>query len=109
MTMKYLIAATALSGALFASPAQADVPIPGTGLSVSGEANLLSDFRFRGVSRSGEDPALQGQLTVSHDSGFYVGGRGTTLNGIDNFRFRDPQIRDLGDLQLDLYAGYNAD
>ena len=93
----------------FAAPAFAEVPVPGTGFSVSGEAQLMSDYRFRGVSRSDEDPAGQANLSLSHGSGFYVGTRATTLSGIDNFRIRDPRVDDLGDLELDVYAGYNAD
>ena len=89
--------------------ASAQVPVPGTGLTLSGGAELMSDYRFRGVSRSDEDPALQGNVTVSHDSGFYAGTRATTLSGLDNFRLRDPQFQDLGDVELDIYAGYSAD
>ena len=101
----------AASGAALAlaEPAAAEVPVPATGLEIGGEAELLSDYRFRGISRSDEDPALRGSLTVSHDSGFYVGARGATLGGVDPFRLRDPQIEDLGDVELDLYAGYGAD
>jgi uncharacterized protein (TIGR02001 family) len=33
----------------------------------------VSDYRFRGVSLSGRDPALQGSVDVSHDSGVYAG------------------------------------
>ena len=55
MKLIFLSAAAASLG--FALPAAAQVPIPGTGLSVSGEAELMSDYRFRGVSRSDEDPA----------------------------------------------------
>jgi len=105
-----VIALSAAAAALgLAAPAAAQVPIPGTGLSVSGEAELMSDYRFRGISRSDEDPAAQANVTVSHVSGLYVGTRATTLSGLDNFRLRDPQIEDLGDLELDLYAGYSAD
>lgn len=105
-----VIALSAAAAALgLAAPAAAQVPIPGTGLSVSGEAELMSDYRFRGVSRSDEDPAGQANVTVSHASGLYVGTRATTLSGLDNFRLRDPQVQDLGDLELDLYAGYSAD
>ena len=104
--------AAAAAALAFAAPVAAQVPIPGTGLTVSGKAELMSDYRFRGVSRSDEDPAAQANLTVSHGSGFYAGARGTTLSGVDTFRIRDPQVRDLGDLgelELDLYAGYTAD
>jgi uncharacterized protein (TIGR02001 family) len=110
MTMRLPFLLAAAAGAIgLAAPAAAEVPVPGTGLTLSGEAELMSDYRFRGVSRSDEDPALQAALTVETPGGFYVGGRGTTLSGIDNFRIRDPQVEDLGDLQLDLYAGYSAD
>jgi uncharacterized protein (TIGR02001 family) len=102
-------AAAALAALGLSSPASADVPIPGTGLSASGQVQALSDYRFRGVSRSDEDPALQANLTVSHGSGLYAGARGTTLDGLDNFRLRDPDLDDLGDLQLDIYAGYSTD
>lgn len=85
--------------ALFALAAPAAAQAPDGGLSVSAEATLLSDYRFRGISRSDEDPALQGALTVQTDNGFYVGARGTTLN----------EAGALGDVQLDLYAGYGVD
>jgi uncharacterized protein (TIGR02001 family) len=80
---------------------------PTLGLAV--EAGLLSDYRFRGISRSDEDPALRASLNLFHDSGLYAGVRGTTLSGTDSWRRRDPAFRDLGDVQLDLYAGWRAD
>lgn len=101
---RILITAAALS----AAPASA-VPVPGTGLNINAEATLMTDFRFRGVSRSGEDPALQGNAVVGHDSGFYVGAQATTLDGLDTFRLRDPDLDDLGDAQVELYAGYGRD
>lgn len=67
------------------------------GISISGEAVLLSDYRYRGISRSDEDPAAQASLTVSSAGGLYAGARGTTLRDIEDF----------GDVQLDLYAGYS--
>jgi uncharacterized protein (TIGR02001 family) len=107
--MKRLLTCSAALAALAASPAAAAVPLPGTGIEVSGEIGLMNDYRFRGISRSDEDPALQASLTAWHNSGFYVGARGTTLDGLDNFRLRDPAFQDLGDVQLDLYAGYGTD
>jgi uncharacterized protein (TIGR02001 family) len=100
--MRAFLFAAAASG--LAAPAFADVPIPGTGLSVGGQAQVMSDYRFRGVSRSDEDPAVQVNGTVRHDSGLYVGVRATSVDGLDNFR-----LRDLGDAEVDLYAGYTRD
>jgi uncharacterized protein (TIGR02001 family) len=73
---------------------------------ISGEIGLMSDYRFRGISRSDEDPAAQAGLTIRHESGLYAGVRGTTLAGNDGFRLRNPGFHDQGDVQMDLYAGY---
>lgn len=98
------------SAAIFAAtPAAAEIPLPGTGLSVGADAQAMSDYRFRGVSRSDGDPALQANFTLRHGSGFYVGTRATSLSGLDNFRVRDPQFQDLGDIEFDTYAGYSRD
>ena len=101
--------AIAVAATFCAAAPAAALPLPGTNLEVNANATLMSDYRFRGVSRSDEDPALQGQLTLTHGSGFYTGARATTLDGLDGFRLRDPDFQELGDLQLDLYAGYSAD
>jgi uncharacterized protein (TIGR02001 family) len=102
MRIATFLAAAALAGLSAPALAQEDTDTEvrsDGGLSLSGEVNLLSDFRFRGISRSDEDPALQAALTVSVPGGFYVGGRGTTLK----------DAGDLDSVQLDLYAGYGAD
>lgn len=90
------------------APAPAAPAPTGAGLDVAGSLTLLSDYRFRGVSRSDEDPAVQGSLSLSHVSGFYAGATATSLKGTDGFRLRDPAFRDLGDVELDLYAGYST-
>lgn len=100
-------AAAAAAAFVAAAPAAADIPLPGTGLSVGAEVELMSDYRFRGVSRSDGDPAVQAAITVSHGSGPYVGVRGTTLSGLDPLR--ESGFDDLGNLQLELYAGYGME
>ncbi len=70
------------------------------GLSVSGNVAITSDYRFRGVSLSGGDPAIQGGVTVSHDSGFYAG---TWASSID-----DGGTDIYGDMELDMFAGWSG-
>jgi len=41
--------------------------------SVSGEVALVSDYRWRGVSMTNGDPALQAEAYVSHSNGLYAG------------------------------------
>ena len=96
-----MIRVVLVASLFLAAPALAQETRPA--LDVVGEIELLSDYRHRGVSRSDEDPAVRGALTLFHDSGLYAGARATSLSGIDPYRNRD-----LGDLQTDLYAGWRG-
>ena len=100
-------APTSVDGA----PMEADTmgDLAGSGQSpFSAEIGLLSDYRFRGISRSDEDPALQAAVTVFPTNGLYAGVRATTLSGKDSLRALDPAFGDLGDVELDVYAGYGT-
>jgi uncharacterized protein (TIGR02001 family) len=68
-------------------------------ITISGGISLVSDYRFRGVSLSGEDFAVQPTITVSHESGFYAGVWGSNLDDTPVY----------GEVEVDLYAGYNTD
>ena len=57
---------------------------------------VTSDYRFRGISLSENDPALQASLEVAHKSGFYVGTWGSTIKG------------SAADVELDLYGGWRG-
>ena len=60
--MKKLIAALLLMSAGVSAYAE-----------VAGNVAITSDYRFRGISQSDRDPALQGGFDWAHDSGFYLG------------------------------------
>ena len=63
----------------------------------SGTISLVSDYDFRGISLSADDPALQGSIDWAADNGFYLG---AWASNIDYGREYD------GDIELDLYGGY---
>lgn len=87
----------ALAALAVATPAVAQEEGKGP-LSVSGSVGLVSDYRFRGVSQTDKEMAVQGGLTVSHESGFYVGTWASNLSGWGTFGGSN--------MELDLYAGY---
>lgn len=91
---------------LMGGTAQA-IDIPGTGLTVSGSATAVSDYRFRGVSNSGKDPALQLDLSVSHDSGIYVGAWGSTIDLYDDDVTTG--FKGGSDIEIDYYLGWTGD
>ncbi|WP_404480588.1 TorF family putative porin [Novosphingobium sp. BL-52-GroH] len=100
LSVRGAIAATLLAGtALSAAPAFAQDAEAPAEITVTGSAAVTSDYRFRGVSQSGGDIAIQGGITVSHASGFYVGTWGSSI--------------DLGSLygstELDLFGGWTGE
>lgn len=50
------------------------------GLSFSGNAAVTTDYRFRGLSQTQNDPAVQAGFTLAHDSGVYFGLWGSNIN-----------------------------
>lgn len=99
--MKFRLATIALMtavSALAATAAHAEETAPPSAITVSGSLALVSDYRFRGVSQSNEEMAIQGGITVSHASGFYVGTWASNLAGWGQFGGSN--------MELDLIAGY---
>ena len=79
-SVRGLVAATFLFGCgLAATPALADETDPPSEFTVTGNVAGVTDYRFRGLSLSGGDFAVQGGITVNHSSGFYVGTWGSSL------------------------------
>ncbi|MBJ6122039.1 TorF family putative porin [Sphingomonas mollis] len=69
-------------------------------LTVSGSASIASDYRFRGVSQSDQEMAVQGGITIVHESGLYVGTWASNLAGWGTFGGAN--------MELDLIGGYKA-
>jgi len=95
MTLR-LLPLAALAAALVLIPTLASARDIGGGLSVSATATLVSDYRFRGASQTNRDPAFQGSVDVTHDSGVYAGVWASN-------------IADYGGAtsEIDVYGGYN--
>lgn len=73
MNFKVISVATAFSALLFSGVAQAqEQKSDSAPVTVSGEIGVVSDYRFRGVSLSNNDFAVQGGVTVSTRPGFYA-------------------------------------
>ena len=67
MKLTHGLAALALS--LTAVAAQAEI---------TGNAAVLSDYNWRGITQTSQDPALQGGIDYAHESGFYLGAGAAT-------------------------------
>ena len=47
---------------------------------ISANVALVSDYKFRGISQSNENPAIQGGFDYAFNNGFYVGTWGSTVD-----------------------------
>lgn len=65
----------------------------------SGTAAITSDYVFRGLSQTDENPALQVGFDYKHPSGFYGGVWGSNV----------ADYISEGNVELDLYAGYKKE
>ena len=100
--MKKLLSLIIFSAAVLvtsASSAEDDNSIDG--FTVSGSVALTNDYMFYGYSQSNEGWAIQGGLTVNHESGFYLG---TWASSID---FASG-ASNPATIELDVFGGYSG-
>ncbi|MEO5867203.1 MAG: TorF family putative porin [Sphingomonas sp.] len=94
---------TSFLGALLltvtSTPAFADDTAPPPAVTINGTATLISDYRFRGISQTDKSPAVQGSITITHESGFYVSVWGSSVDG---YVIADTRAHQ----EIDLIAGY---
>lgn len=72
----------------------------------SGNITVASDYVFRGVSQTNQDPALQGGIEYAADSGFYAGSWGSNISWLSDAS--TPLAPISSSLELDLYGGYRG-
>ncbi len=89
---KSILGLSAVSLLAFTAPAFAD-DAPASAIKITGNVGLVSDYRFRGFSQSGENAAVQGGITLNHESGLYAGTWASSISF-------------AGNTEVDLFAGY---
>src|SRR3954454_5087250 len=97
--MRSIKTLVALGGVFFSGVALAQASAPETDYTLSYNAGLATEYRYRGISQSRFDPALQGGMDFAHKSGLYVGTWASTIKW----------IRDSGgdaEVEIDVYGGY---
>lgn len=95
---KKLLAATL--GVLFAMPVLA-ADAPASPHTFSGNVSLVSDYLYRGISQTGQKPAIQGGFDYAHASGFYAGVWGSNISWLS-----DASVATSASVELDTYLGY---
>lgn len=91
---KFLLTTTACMIAIPTLAQASDYQLPGE---FSGSVAFVSEYSFRGIAQSNENPAVQASIDYSHDSGFYAGIWGTNVDFTD------------ADIETDIYAGFSGE
>lgn len=95
--MKNLILFAIISST-FAASAFAQTAAPASPHTFTGNVTVASDYRFRGLSQTFKQPALQGGFDYAHSSGFYIGNWNSNVSG-------NLFLNGAG-LEMDFYGGY---
>ncbi|GMV54827.1 MAG: hypothetical protein AMXMBFR6_06320 [Betaproteobacteria bacterium] len=71
--MNKTLLSAALAAACILPQIAAAQSAPASPHTLTGNLGFVTDYRFRGISQTFEQPAIQGGVDYSHASGFYVG------------------------------------
>lgn len=94
----------ALTALLASVPVLAQTAAPAPDYTVSFNAGVTTDYRFRGIAQTSTKPALQVGADFTHKDGFYLGAWGSNVSWI-----KDYVGASKGSLEIDLYGGYRGD
>lgn len=104
-SIRGLLAASLIAGSVFtAAPAFADETDPPSAITITGNVAGVTDYRFRGLSQTNGNPAIQGGININHSSGIYAGVWSSSLD------FPDGSASDqvYGNQEVDLFAGWTG-
>lgn len=96
-----VVALLGAGGGAWAQTAAAPAAAPEPEYTLSYNVGVVTDYRYRGISQSRLDPALQGGIDYAHKSGFYLGTWASTIKWIKD-------AGGSGDIEWDLYGGYKG-
>ena len=89
-----------LAVAQTAAPAAPAEPGP-----LTANVSLTSDYRYRGISQSNLQPAIQGGFDYAHSSGFYIGNWNSSISWILDAASASGNSASAP-IEMDFYAGY---
>ena len=92
------LAGVALPQLALAQAAPAAEAKPASEHTFTGNLGLVSDYRFRGISQTFKEPAIQGGVDYSHASGLYAGNWDSNVNSGAGYPG--------GSIEMDFYGGW---
>ena len=72
---------------------------------LTANVSLTSDYRYRGISQSNLQPAIQGGFDYAHSSGFYIGNWNSSISWISDAASATGNSTSAP-IEMDFYAGF---
>jgi len=104
-----LITLALASGAAVAQTAPAAPAAPEPESTLSYNIGVVTDYRYRGISQSSRNPAVQIGADYAHKSGFYIGAWHSTIQWITDNSVVATATTVKGAGELDIYGGYKGE
>ena len=104
-----LLASLAAAGLVSSTAFAADPPPPP--FTLTANVGLYSQYVFRGLTQTNEDPAIQGGFDFTHSSGFYLGTWASNIswlkeNATTSSSSSSGTYKGGGSMEWDFYGGY---
>jgi len=98
-TLTTIIGSAAFMPVAHAEEAAATAPAP-----LTANVTVASEYRYRGLSQSNFQPAIQVGIDYAHESGFYLGNWNSNISWIS-----DENKGTSAPIEIDIYGGYKHD
>lgn len=102
MTHRFIAVVSSIAAAFVFAIA----PVSGARAGTAGSVTLTSDYLFRGISQTNQEPAVQAGLEYAADNGFYVGSWGSNISWLSDLTAAGVPVS--SSLELDAYGGYRG-
>jgi uncharacterized protein (TIGR02001 family) len=100
--MKKLVTALVLTGLVGAPAFAMAADEPASPHTLTANVSLTSNYIFRGVSQTQNEPAIQGGFDYSHASGFYLGTWASNVGWVSQ------GYETNNSMEIDLYGGFKG-
>ena len=99
-----LAASSVLATTAFAQTAPAAPAAPEVS-PVTANVTITNDYRYRGITQTNYQPAIQGGFDYAHESGLYIGNWNSTINWVGNTTSGSVSAP----IEMDFYGGFKKE
>jgi len=85
------------------APSAADAADTASRYTLTANVTLASQYRYRGLMQTNNQPAIQGGFDLAHASGFYIGNWNSSISWLD-----DSNSDVSAPVEMDFYGGYKG-